>query len=178
MDETLPPPSRPVFVAGTLWAPITPADDSALAFVKALPQAWPFAVPFLSILLAHEFGHYFAARAHRVEASLPYFIPLPVVSPLGTMGAVISMKGRIRSRNALLDIGACGLRMPSGASGFRSNMSMCDGPPHWKRNSTDFALAFTPFALLAASAASSLGNVSPSRPSPPTLMAQRREKRV
>ncbi|MDC0683253.1 site-2 protease family protein [Sorangium atrum] len=97
-----------VFVAGTLWAPITPDDDSALSFVKALPQTWPFAVPFLSILLAHEFGHYFAARAHGVEASLPYFIPLPVVSPLGTMGAVISMKGRIKSRNALLDIGASG----------------------------------------------------------------------
>ncbi|MGK4006640.1 site-2 protease family protein [Sorangium sp. So ce1036] len=97
-----------VFVAGTLWAPITPEDDSLLSLVKALPQAWPFAVPFLSILLAHEFGHYFAARAHGVEASLPYFIPLPVVSPLGTMGAVISMKGTIKSRNALLDIGASG----------------------------------------------------------------------
>ncbi|WP_434046327.1 MULTISPECIES: site-2 protease family protein [Sorangium] len=97
-----------VFVAGTLWAPITPEDDSVLSFVKALPQTWPFAVPFLAILLAHEFGHYFAARAHGVEASLPYFIPLPVVSPLGTMGAVISMKGTIKSRNALLDIGASG----------------------------------------------------------------------
>ncbi|WP_437969639.1 site-2 protease family protein [Sorangium sp. So ce260] len=97
-----------VFVAGTLWAPITPEDDSVLSLVKALPQTWPFAVPFLSILLAHEFGHYFAARAHGVEASLPYFIPLPIVSPLGTMGAVISMKGRIKSRNALLDIGASG----------------------------------------------------------------------
>ncbi|WP_437679504.1 site-2 protease family protein [Sorangium sp. So ce131] len=97
-----------VFIAGTLWAPIATQDDSLLSFVKALPQAWPFAVPFLSILLAHEFGHYFAARAHGVEASLPYFIPLPVVSPLGTMGAVISMKGTIKSRNALLDIGASG----------------------------------------------------------------------
>src|SRR4029453_13583398 len=45
---------------------------------------------------------------HRVEASLPFFIPLPVLSPFGTMGAVISMPGRIRSRNALVDIGASG----------------------------------------------------------------------
>lgn len=97
-----------VFVAGTIWAPVTPQDDSLLSLVKALPQAWPFAVPFLAILLAHEFGHYFAARAHGVEASLPYFIPMPIVSPLGTMGAVISMKGTIKSRNALLDIGASG----------------------------------------------------------------------
>lgn len=97
-----------VFLAGTLWTPITPEDDSLLSLLAAVPQAWPFAVPFLSILLAHEFGHYFAARAHRVEASLPFFIPLPLVSPLGTMGAVIAMSGKIRSRNALLDIGASG----------------------------------------------------------------------
>lgn len=67
--------------------------------------AW-FAVPLLSILLTHEFGHYFAARYHRVPASLPYFIPLPIGA--GTLGAVIAMHDRIRSRNALFDIGASG----------------------------------------------------------------------
>jgi membrane-associated protease RseP (regulator of RpoE activity) len=67
---------------------------------------WSFAVPLLAILLFHEFGHYIAARLHRVPASLPYFIPLPVA--VGTLGAVISMPSRIRSRNALLDIGAAG----------------------------------------------------------------------
>jgi membrane-associated protease RseP (regulator of RpoE activity) len=67
----------------------------------------PFAVPLMSILLAHEFGHYLAARRHRVPASPPYFIPMPIFL-LGTMGAVIVMRGRIRSRDALLDIGAAG----------------------------------------------------------------------
>lgn len=67
-----------------------------------------FMLCLLAILLAHEFGHYFAARYHRVPASLPYFIPLPLLSPFGTAGAVISMRGAIRSRNALLDIGASG----------------------------------------------------------------------
>jgi len=72
-------------------------------------RGWSYAVPLLGILLFHEFGHYIAARIHRVDASLPYFIPLPpVLSPFGTMGAVIAMRGRIRSRNALLDIGASG----------------------------------------------------------------------
>jgi membrane-associated protease RseP (regulator of RpoE activity) len=69
---------------------------------------WTFAVPLLTILLCHEAGHYVAARIHKVPASLPFFIPLPVVSPFGTMGAVILMKGRIRSARALLDIGAAG----------------------------------------------------------------------
>lgn len=66
-----------------------------------------FAVPLLAILVTHEFGHYFAAKLHGVPASLPYFIPLPGMGA-GTLGAVISMKGSIRSRNALLDIGAAG----------------------------------------------------------------------
>ncbi len=69
---------------------------------------WQFAVALLTILVAHESGHYIAARLHRVPASLPYFIPLPILSPFGTMGAVILMPERIRSRKALFDIGAAG----------------------------------------------------------------------
>ena len=69
---------------------------------------WTFAVPLLSILVAHEFGHWIAAKIHGVPASLPYFLPLPLLSPFGTMGAVIAMPHRIKSRNALLDIGAAG----------------------------------------------------------------------
>jgi membrane-associated protease RseP (regulator of RpoE activity) len=61
----------------------------------------------LAILLFHEFGHYIAAKIHKVPASLPHFIPFPW-SPFGTMGAIIGMKGRIASRKALLDIGAAG----------------------------------------------------------------------
>ena len=76
--------------------------------LRALRSGWTFAVPLLAILVVHEFGHYIAARIHRVDASLPYFLPLPVLSLFGTMGAIIAMRGRIRSRNALLDIGASG----------------------------------------------------------------------
>jgi membrane-associated protease RseP (regulator of RpoE activity) len=70
--------------------------------------AFEFTATLLSILLAHEFGHYIAARLHRVPVSPPYFIPLPMLSPFGTMGAVIRMRDRIATRNALLDIGASG----------------------------------------------------------------------
>lgn len=66
------------------------------------------ALPLLGILLVHELGHYIAARIHRVPASPPYFLPLPFVSLFGTLGAVITMNDRIRSRKALLDIGAAG----------------------------------------------------------------------
>jgi hypothetical protein len=67
-----------------------------------------FAGALLLILFSHEMGHYIAARVHKVESSLPFFIPMPLLSPFGTMGAVIRMRGTIPSRRALLDIGASG----------------------------------------------------------------------
>ncbi len=97
-----------VFLTGAVYAGKIPEKAGLYDALRAVPSGWEFAVPLLAILLTHEFGHYIAARIHRVDASLPYFIPLPLLSPFGTMGAVISMKGRIRSRNALLDIGASG----------------------------------------------------------------------
>ncbi|MGH7435978.1 MAG: site-2 protease family protein [Polyangiaceae bacterium] len=74
----------------------------------AIAQAAQFTAALLGILLAHEFGHYIAARLHKVDASLPYFLPFPRVSPFGTMGAVIRMRSSIPTRRALLDIGAAG----------------------------------------------------------------------
>jgi len=68
---------------------------------------WPFAASLLAILLAHEFGHYFAGRLHKTAVSLPFFIPLPF-PPLGTMGAFIQMKERPRNKRILFDIGIAG----------------------------------------------------------------------
>ncbi|MBL8601612.1 MAG: site-2 protease family protein [Myxococcales bacterium] len=84
---------------GGLWAALR-------AFAWGLGKGWLFAVPLMSILVVHEFGHYLMARWHRVPASLPMFIPFPNL--FGTMGAVIAMPGRIRTRDALVDIGAAG----------------------------------------------------------------------
>lgn len=71
-----------------------------------LASGWTFAVPMMAILLTHELGHYLAARIHRVPVSPPYFLPVPLF--LGTLGAVLLMPARIKSRAALLDIGAAG----------------------------------------------------------------------
>jgi len=92
-----------VFFVAPAWGGI---DPSGLSLIDHVRTGWSFAVPLLTILLFHEFGHYFAARWHGVPASLPYFIPIPL--GLGTFGAVIAMPERIRSRNALLDFGAAG----------------------------------------------------------------------
>lgn len=66
----------------------------------------PFSVTLMVILLSHELAHYFFSQHHQVASSLPYFIPAPNL--IGTFGAVILMKGKIRDRRALLDIGAAG----------------------------------------------------------------------
>ena len=68
-----------------------------------------FAFPLLLILGIHELGHYFTSRYYHVEASLPYFIPIPpVISPFGTFGALISMRENISNKKALVEIGAAG----------------------------------------------------------------------
>lgn len=77
------------------------------AAVQLIKAGWPFAVSLLAILAAHEFGHYFAGRAHGVRVTLPFFIPLPF-TPLGTMGAFINMKEIPRNRRVLMDIGVAG----------------------------------------------------------------------
>lgn len=67
-----------------------------------------FSLPLILILGVHELGHYFVARRHHVKTSLPYFIPVPPVVPIGTFGAFISMREPIPDRKALFDIGASG----------------------------------------------------------------------
>jgi membrane-associated protease RseP (regulator of RpoE activity) len=66
------------------------------------------AVALLSILLAHEMGHYVACRYYRVDATLPFFIPFPVFSLVGTLGAFIRIRSPIPHRRALFDIGIAG----------------------------------------------------------------------
>jgi membrane-associated protease RseP (regulator of RpoE activity) len=67
----------------------------------------PFAVSLLTILGAHEFGHYLAGRHHNVRVTLPYFIPFPM-SLLGTLGAFINIKELPRNRKVLFDIAITG----------------------------------------------------------------------
>lgn len=78
----------------------------ALAQPSHLLLGIPFASTLMLILLAHEMGHYLCARYYGVEATLPFFIPAPTL--IGTLGAFIRIRSRIRSRAALFDIGIAG----------------------------------------------------------------------
>lgn len=66
----------------------------------------PFSASLLAILLIHEFGHYFACRWHRIRTTLPWVLPAPTLS--GTAGAVIQIRSRIPTRDALMDVGVYG----------------------------------------------------------------------
>jgi len=100
-----------VLLAGALYDYSGPVSDDAFVMIQYvvlnLWRGWPFAVSLLAILLAHEFGHYLAARYHKSAVTLPYFIPFPT-SVFGTMGAFIQLKEPPKNKNILLDIGAAG----------------------------------------------------------------------
>lgn len=69
-----------------------------------------YGVPIVTILLAHEMGHYLMCQKYGIRATLPYFIPSPFLglNPFGTFGAVIKMESRIPSRKALFDVAVAG----------------------------------------------------------------------
>jgi membrane-associated protease RseP (regulator of RpoE activity) len=69
-----------------------------------------YAVLIMSFLTSHEMGHYIASKIHKVDASLPFFLPVPIpdLNPFGTFGAVIATRSPITNRKALFDIGIAG----------------------------------------------------------------------
>jgi membrane-associated protease RseP (regulator of RpoE activity) len=73
---------------------------------SALMAGLPFAATLMTILLAHELGHFFACRRHHISSTYPFFIPFP--SLIGTFGAFILIRSPIRTTRALFDVGASG----------------------------------------------------------------------
>lgn len=106
-----------VFLAGALEVGELPGGHAALFFSPV--EGLALLLGLLSILLAHELGHYFACRYYGVDATLPHFIPSPWIplvgfsfweplSFVGTFGAFIRIRSPIPNRRALFDIGVAG----------------------------------------------------------------------
>ena len=86
-------------------------DNKALTvfdLFRYIPTGWPFAVSMMGILFAHEMGHYILCRYYKIPATLPFFIPAPFLSPLGTFGAFIMMRGIPKNKRILFDVGVAG----------------------------------------------------------------------
>lgn len=88
-------------VYGFQWFGRNPLTDGESAIASA-----KFAVALMTILLAHEMGHFIVARRHGFSLSLPYFLPFP--SAFGTFGAIIRLRSLPANRTALLEMGAAG----------------------------------------------------------------------
>jgi hypothetical protein len=93
------------FATGDELIPLFPASWMWRA-PRLLLGGVPFSLAMMSILLAHEMGHYLCCRRYGVRATLPFFIPAPTM--IGTLGAFIRIGGAIESRTALFDIGIAG----------------------------------------------------------------------
>jgi hypothetical protein len=76
---------------------------------EVILSGWRFAAPLLTILLVHEMGHYVAARRYSIDASPPFFLPIPpTLSPIGSLGAFLRLRSSVVDRRQLLDVGAAG----------------------------------------------------------------------
>lgn len=88
---------------------VTRNESSVILFLfQYIFTGWPFAVSMMGILFAHEMGHYLMCRYYNVPATLPFFIPAPLISPLGTLGAFIAMRGIPKNKRILFDVGVAG----------------------------------------------------------------------
>jgi membrane-associated protease RseP (regulator of RpoE activity) len=96
-----------------------------------LLQGLPFSLTLLTILMAHEMGHYLTARYYGVDASLPFFIPAPTL--IGTLGAFIRIRSAILSKRVLFDIGIggplAGFAVLVGAPGIAAHGELIFGTP-------------------------------------------------
>ncbi len=94
-------------LAGALiW--LTYVGGTSLGLADFLNGDLYFALPVMTILGLHEFAHYVMARRRHLDASLPYFLPVPPPFLFGTLGAFVSIRAPFPDKKALFDIGAAG----------------------------------------------------------------------
>jgi membrane-associated protease RseP (regulator of RpoE activity) len=90
-------------------AAISPDGTASISYLFLhILSGWPFALSMMGILFAHEMGHYIMCQYYKVPATLPYFLPAPLLSPLGTFGAFIMMRGIPKNKRVLFDVGVAG----------------------------------------------------------------------
>jgi hypothetical protein len=95
-----------VFAGALIW--LTYVGGTNLGAVDFLNGALYFAAPVMTILGLHELAHYLMARRRHLDASLPYFMPVPPPFLFGTLGAFVSIREPFPDKKALFDIGASG----------------------------------------------------------------------
>lgn len=137
--------------------------SQAIADPNLVKSGLTFSIALLTILTAHEMGHYLACRYYGVRATLPFFIPAPPLFLTGTFGAFIKMKSPIPSRRALFDIGLAGplagfvTLLPIALGGL---LSLQPAPPHLAGEAIIFNDPLL-FQMIAKFTGANLANASP-----------------
>lgn len=83
------------------------AMSARMEVLRSMGQGIVYMICVIAILFAHEMGHYVATLYYKIPSTPPFFIPFPL-APIGTMGAVIAMKGQQADRREIFDIGIAG----------------------------------------------------------------------
>ena len=113
-------------IVTTTWAGAAHQSVNLLLEPGRFAVGLPYAFGLLLILGVHELGHYFMARRHRIDVTLPYFIPVPFA--LGTFGAFIQMRSPVENRRSLFDVAIAGplaglaIAIPALLIGLRSSV--------------------------------------------------------
>ena len=97
--------NRPAFLEDDMIGVLT-GFTHTLTHPLELLHGLPFSLTLLTILMAHEMGHYLTCRYYKIDASLPYFLPAP--SLIGTLGAFIRIRSAIYHKRQLFDVGIAG----------------------------------------------------------------------
>jgi membrane-associated protease RseP (regulator of RpoE activity) len=97
--------NRPAVMEGDIVAALS-GFGRALTHPLELAHGLPFSITLLTILMAHEMGHYITCKYYKIDASLPYFLPAP--SLIGTLGAFIRIRSAIYYKRQLFDVGIAG----------------------------------------------------------------------
>lgn len=95
-------------LAGVEW---TTGRSGPFELSTIIEKGLPYSISIMLIITFHEFGHYFAAKFHKVRSTLPFYIPfppIPIFINFGTLGAVIKTKSPIYTKKAMFDIGVAG----------------------------------------------------------------------
>jgi membrane-associated protease RseP (regulator of RpoE activity) len=96
-----------VFVTGfVLWEGSVLQREVLMPNSGQYVQVSLFVLSLLAIVGLHEIGHKIACEIHKMDSTMPYFIP--GFPPTGTFGAVISLRSPPRNRDALFDLGMSG----------------------------------------------------------------------
>ena len=120
-------------VLTTTWAGAFYLGVNLLRQPEKFAIGLPYALGLIAILGCHELGHYFAARAHKMNVTPPFFIPVPFA--LGTFGAFIKMRSPPEDRTSLFDMAVAGplaglvVAIPTLLIGLRHSKVLTELPP-------------------------------------------------